>query len=319
MTRTLRHSIVLLCLVALAAPGCSGWWGGDTDNGEGKSKTGAISELEAHRLLARARQQLYGRGTIDHEAAIRLADTVIRGSDSKAYVWRAYHVKATAYHMSNAITAARKAAHEGVQHVLTTEQERPSTEALSALKMLLVAYLETAVPTSGGGKSLEELRGWKTELRHRYEGGEDPDPEGAKAIDSLFEPLEAMARQYTASQERELKVQRMIRRFILAFNREDTKTILTMIRPKSALAKSVRASGMAALTSKPRTLDLITAISVRIDDKDKNSITATATCDLLSTSPTGWITEINKLGFRLVQAAKDNWLIETWTDNLRAL
>ena len=315
MSRTVRHGIIFLCVAALGAPGCAWWWGGKTD---GKTEDNSISDLEAHRLLARARQRMYSKGAADSEAAVRLADTVIQGSDSKGYIWRAYYVKATAYHMSTGLAAARKAAGEGVRHVLTTEQERPSAEALSALKMLLVAYLEAAVPTLGGGEPLKELGRWKTELRHRYEGGEGPDMEGAKAIDDLFEPLEAMARQYTASQARELTIQRTIRRFILAFNREDTKAIITMVQPKSKLAGDIRGRGMAALRKKPCTLDLTTAVKVSIDDRDKNNVTATATCDLLSTSPTGWTAEIHDLAFKLVGGAEGVWQIEAWSNNLQA-
>jgi hypothetical protein len=304
-------ALATLCLAAITLSGCGLWWGRRSVK---TTEDEVITGLEAHRMLADARSLLYVERAAHYERAIRIADFVILRCDEPQYVWRAYYVKALAYQMTENHVRASQTGSTGIVNLLTANTGEIPREAMSILKMLLVAYVESSVPSQGADKTLSQLEKWKTELQLRHEKGQDPD--ALAVITDLFKPLEAMAREYAAAQRGDEAIQSLIREFIVAFNRDDAKTILDLIAPESALAQDIKKQGMAALRSKPCSLHTISAVEVRFDSGKPEKSQATARCKLLLTSPAGWAREVPEIAFQLVKTSEKQWLIESWSGKL---
>ena len=266
---------------------------------------------EAQQVLTRAREHLYGDRERDPLLVIRLAETIITYCDQPEHLWEAFVVKVEAYEASGQTASAVETARVGVETVLTEQPERLTTSAFTYLKMLLVAYVERAVPLQGARKPTENLLIWQRELRERYIPTDPPDPVGVQAINELFAPLKAMVEQYQASGKPEQRIEATVLRYVQLFNQGQKNEFLKLFNGDSKLGKNVAQAGPAAIAgSNNMTIDLTSAILTVIESDTPR---ATAVCDLLALTSSGWAKEGRKVRFLLVRTQNGQWLIQDIT------
>jgi hypothetical protein len=270
---------------------------------------------EARQTLVHAQQSLYGQSRPDTRKAELLADSVIRMSQHPSLVLEAYDVKAQALQLAGSPGRASSTARNGVQQLLTLQQGPLSRSLMTALRRLLVTYVDCASAAQRTRQLADDLDTWHSELWRRFSKNAPIGPpvpgEGPAVVNELFVPLEAMAQQAASSRELETKVQEVLVAYVRAFNRKSRSALLRVLEPDSAPAKQVRKDGPPALTSKPvESIDLSSSVRIETAEKSESSVeAATATCNLLAVSPQGWAREVKNVTFSLAQQPDGSWRI----------
>lgn len=303
-----RKSCLLLLAASLAlAPACI--WDRVSGRPTATSTPARMSGPEASRAIARARELLSARRAGNPDAAIRLADGVIANCDVPRYVSEGFLLKAAAYRARNEHENAAAAARIGVHRILTSPRGRPDPAMFTALKMLLAAYVESAVVGNDREDVLPTLKGWKAELRALYEADNTAVAGEVEAVDETFDLLAEMAEQHIASRAPEVATQEVVRRYIRLFNARGKDDLGRLFAPEGAQAKLIAERGAGALlTGQVDQLGLGSAIKVVLSD-GKPARTAVATCDLIAVSNAGWASVVRGVTFSLERADDSSWLI----------
>jgi len=308
-TTVVLHLAALGALCAVAAAGCL--WGRGPGSG-GRSEATALSGPEAERLIARARENLYSGRPEGAVLAARLADSVINHCDVPRYVWEAFLVKGRVFQASKNHAAAWRAAREGIQTILTSGPGPLGDEALTALKMLLPVYVESAVLSRSREEAGKALRAWKAELDNRYARAAPSYREAADSIDAEFELLEEMTEQYTAARKPEAALRSLVHRYLRLFNSRNTQQLSALLAPASPLLPQVREGRLPGKTGEAAgQLFLASAIRVELGEAAEEPPSAAVTCDLLATSAAGWAELVRDVRFHARRSRAGCWGIET--------
>ncbi len=284
-----------------------------------------MSGPEARRLIARAREHLYAGG--DRKLVIQLADSVISRCVVPQYVRSGYLVKATAYQADNQNGQAARVGREGIQTIMTSQRGPLDDAALTALKMLLPVYVESAVASSGRSEVRAQLAKWQAELRARLEASEHPDRTAVESIDAEFGLLAEMVEQYVTSRGPASRIRKIVRRYVYLFNASNSESLAALFVPGARLERGAAERGRREVFLAPvDKLYLGSAVKVTISgDREADKATATAltelpggtaavaTCDLLATSHAGWARLVVGVQFKFVRDADGGWLIQDIT------
>ena len=180
---------------------------------------------------------------------------------------------------------------------------------LTALKRLLVIYVEGAAAT---GQS-PQARAYLAELQARILSRYAASPEHAKPIHSVFATLAQMLDENADDTEAFAAVRRLVHQYVARFNSRDPKGLRALLLAGSPLAKRIGERGLLAVSGRQvNALYLAGALTVQLQDSRRAGeppLTASATCDLLATSPAGWST-LNKGAQFLLIHSRGRWYIQ---------
>jgi len=309
MRPDLRRTAGLLLLAASLVPSAACTWGREPDRGAAASAPARMSGPEAGRAIMRARELLDSRRAGGADGATRLADAIIANCDAPRYVAEGFLLKAEAARALGDHKTAAEAARLGVQKILTAPDGRPGPAMLTALKMLLAAYVESSVVGNGREDVLATLAAWKGELNSLYEADNSAVGGEIEAVEETFVRLAEMAEQYLASRAPEVAAQEVVRRYVRLFNTLESEGLVRMFAPGSAQAILLAESGAAALATGPvDQLSLGSAVKVTLSEGEP-APAAVATCVLIAVSPAGWARPVPGVSFSLERADDGSWLI----------
>jgi hypothetical protein len=275
-----------------------------------------MSSIEARRALVLAEENLYSRSQADTGQAELLADSVIRMSRDERNILDAYNVKASAQQLSGNPGRACKTARTGIRRLLTVEQDRPSSQMMTTLRMLLITYVECSVAAQRSVPLERDLTTWHTELWLRFsrdlpEGPPAPG-EGPAVVDDLFEPLKEMGRQLASSRDAASQAQEVMTEYVRAFNRKSRAGVLAVLDSESSVRKIVQARGATALASPSSdSIEFSSAIRLKITQTEQDLDRASARCSMIAISKLGWAREVHDVVFELRQHRKGGWRIHS--------